>query len=145
MESPGLFDLRGRTALVTGGSQGIGLATARLLADRGAHVVCVARGEDALKSTGLPYIVADLGTTEGCERTVNAALNTLGHVDILVCNLPSDRRNPIEGAGEDFDRLVSQRSEQTATICKAVMPVKTLKSSMKFSVATPVPNAIWSC
>ena len=89
--------VEGRIALVTGAGRGIGLATARLLAARGAQVMCVARSEPELLATGLPYSVADLGTRDGCEKAVADAEQTLGPVDILVCN---------HGIGSAFDRVV---------------------------------------
>lgn len=75
-----------RVALVTGAGRGIGLATARLLAERGAQVMAVARSEQELQAAGLPFVVADLATVEGCERAVTETRNRLGPVDILVCN-----------------------------------------------------------
>lgn len=89
--------VEGRIALVTGAGRGIGLAAARLLAARGAQVMCVARSEPELLATGLPYSVADLGTRDGCEKAVADAEKTLGPVDILVCN---------HGVGSAFDRVV---------------------------------------
>ena len=62
-----------RVAMVTGGGRGIGLATANLLAARGAKVVCVARSEAELKATGHGYVVADLASPEGCEKAVQGA------------------------------------------------------------------------
>ena len=78
--------VEGRVALVTGGSRGIGRATAELLASRGAQVMCVARSKDELEETGLEYSVADLGTSEGCAHAVADAEKRLGPVEILVCN-----------------------------------------------------------
>ena len=78
--------VEGRVALVTGGSRGIGRATAELLASRGAQVMCVARSKDELEETGLDYSVADLGTSEGCAHAVADAEKRLGPVEILVCN-----------------------------------------------------------
>ena len=76
----------GRVALVTGASRGIGRTTAKLLAERGARVMCVARSEAALRETGLEFVVADLGTPDGCEHAVRETEARLGAVDILVCN-----------------------------------------------------------
>jgi len=78
--------VEGRVALVTGASRGIGQATADLLAKRGAKVMCVARGRQALEDTGHPYFVADLGTAEGCAEAIAATEQELGPIDILVCN-----------------------------------------------------------
>jgi NAD(P)-dependent dehydrogenase (short-subunit alcohol dehydrogenase family) len=75
-----------RVAMVTGGGRGIGLATANLLAERGAKVVCVARSEAELKATGHGYVVADLASPEGCEKAVQDAESNVGPIDILVCN-----------------------------------------------------------
>jgi 3-hydroxybutyrate dehydrogenase len=78
--------VEGKIALVTGAGRGIGLVTARLLASRGAAVMCTARSEDELRATGLPWVAADLGTEDGCARAVDAAQAQLGPIDILVCN-----------------------------------------------------------
>ena len=78
--------VKGRVALVTGASQGIGRATAELLAARGARVMCVARSQEKLDEVGIEYAVADLGTPEGCAHAVAEAEARLGPVEILVCN-----------------------------------------------------------
>lgn len=76
----------GRVALVTGAGRGIGRATAKLLASRGARVMCVSRSQDELKNVGLDYVAADLGTPEGCAHAVADTEQRLGPVEILVCN-----------------------------------------------------------
>lgn len=76
----------GRVALVTGGSRGIGRVTADLLAERGATVVCTARGQTELQQTGHPYVIADLGTEKGCEYAIAETEAQHGPIDILVCN-----------------------------------------------------------
>lgn len=78
--------VEGRVALVTGGSRGIGRATAALLASRGAKVMCVARSGRELADVGLDYVVADLATPEGCRHAVAEARQRLGPTEILVCN-----------------------------------------------------------
>jgi len=75
-----------RVALVTGAGRGIGREAAGLLAARGARVMAAARSENELAALGLPYVVADLGTPQGCEHAVAEAEERLGPVDILVCN-----------------------------------------------------------
>ena len=75
-----------RVALVTGAGRGIGLATAELLASRGARVMGAARSERELSATGLNYVVADLGTEDGCSHAVSRTEQQLGPIDILICN-----------------------------------------------------------
>ena len=78
--------VEGRVALVTGAGRGIGKVAAELLAARGARVMAAARTESELASLGLDYVVADLGSPQGCERAVAATEECLGPVEILVCN-----------------------------------------------------------
>jgi NAD(P)-dependent dehydrogenase (short-subunit alcohol dehydrogenase family) len=87
------IDLSGKTAIVTGSTRGIGLATARGLAEAGATVVITGRNSDDVAvamsqiAAGLPEatldgVAADLSTAEGCERITSA----FPAVDILVNN-----------------------------------------------------------
>jgi NAD(P)-dependent dehydrogenase (short-subunit alcohol dehydrogenase family) len=93
----------GRVALVTGAGRGIGCRAARLLAERGALVMCVARSEGQLAALGLDYTVADLGTRDGCEAAVAATEERLGPVDILVCN---------HGIGSADERVVWEQDPE---------------------------------
>ncbi len=95
--------VEGRVALVTGAGRGIGRAAATLLAARGARVLAVSRTEPELSSLGLEYVVADLGTVEGCEHAVAEAERRLGPVDILVCN---------HGIGSAHERVVWEQDPE---------------------------------
>ncbi len=95
--------VEGRVALVTGGSRGIGRATADLLAVRGARVVCVARSQKELEETGHPYVVADLGTPEGCAYAIAEAEERQGPIEILVCN---------HGIGSAKERVVWEQDPE---------------------------------
>jgi NAD(P)-dependent dehydrogenase (short-subunit alcohol dehydrogenase family) len=57
-----------------------------MLAERGARVMCVARSEAELAAVGLDYLVADLGTAEGCATAVADTERRLGPIEIFVCN-----------------------------------------------------------
>jgi len=89
--------VEGRVALITGGSRGIGRASAEILASRGAQVMCVSRSQQDLAEVGLEYSVADLGTPEGCEYAVADTEQRLGPIEILVCN---------HGIGSSLERVV---------------------------------------
>ncbi|WP_454743587.1 SDR family oxidoreductase [Cupriavidus necator] len=90
-----LFDLKGRTALVTGGSSGLGLLIAEALGTQGARVVISSRKADALKSAqehlaslgvDASWIAADNASEDDIERLANEAMERLGRIDILVNN-----------------------------------------------------------
>ena len=80
--------LSGKVAVVTGASKGIGLATARMLAEEGAHVVAGARTVDALEGIeGVTPVAVDLVEPGGAERLVQEAVERHGAVDVLVNNV----------------------------------------------------------
>ncbi len=90
-----LFDLHGKTALVTGGSRGLGLQLAEALGEAGAKLVITARKakdleESAahLRARGIDVhgIAADCSDQADIERLAREAVKHLGHVDILVNN-----------------------------------------------------------
>jgi 3-oxoacyl-[acyl-carrier protein] reductase len=91
-----VFDLNGKVALVTGGSRGIGRATAVALARQGAHVVVAyVSGEDAARavvegitSSGGKAEPAriDMADSAGAERAVSDIAKRLGRLDVLVAN-----------------------------------------------------------
>ncbi|MGM0571820.1 MAG: SDR family NAD(P)-dependent oxidoreductase, partial [Pseudomonadota bacterium] len=88
-----LFDLKGRTALVTGGSRGLGLQMAHALGEAGAKLVISSRKEadlneaaEELRAAGhdVTPIVANLANEDDVITLADQAITTLGHVDILV-------------------------------------------------------------
>jgi NAD(P)-dependent dehydrogenase (short-subunit alcohol dehydrogenase family) len=96
--------VEGRVALVTGAGRGIGYETAKLLAARGAQVMCVARSEQELAAVGLEYTVADLGTPEGCALAVSETEQRLGPIEIFVCN---------HGIGSAHEQVVWEQDIET--------------------------------
>jgi NAD(P)-dependent dehydrogenase (short-subunit alcohol dehydrogenase family) len=86
MTSPAPYPLPGRRALVTGGTRGIGAATARVLADAGARVVISARSEPETGDGRLTFVAADLTTAAGAADLATRTLEILGGLDILVSN-----------------------------------------------------------
>lgn len=104
MTDADVFSLSGRTAVVTGGSSGIGRAIAEALAEAGASVVIVARSEGALKETAgainalggaAAYVVADLADRQQLRRAADEAAAHYGEPDILVHAAGINLRPPL--------------------------------------------------
>ncbi|GAA2815215.1 SDR family NAD(P)-dependent oxidoreductase [Streptomyces showdoensis] len=116
-----LFSLAGRTALVTGGSSGIGKAIARALARAGASVVIVARREAELKAAvdelaqegcTAAWVSADLGTREGVRAAAEEAVAVYGEPDILVNSAGINLRPPMgELSDEVWDATMAVNLE----------------------------------
>lgn len=98
--------MKGRNALVTGASKGIGLAIATNFAMAGANVVLVGRRKDALEeakgliakaaSTKIVTLSADVSKAEDCARIVAEGQAALGQIDVLVNNAGTSQRGDFE-------------------------------------------------
>src|SRR4051812_47577185 len=99
--------LQGKTALVTGSSQGIGRAVARAFAAAGARVVLTSeRPRDAVPdlTPADHYVQADLTRDGEAERLVAEAWNILGRIDVLVNNVGTFREPAfLDLTHRDFD------------------------------------------
>jgi len=89
--------LSGRVAILTGGTEGIGAATARLFVGEGARLVVVARrrepGESLVSELGpgaVRFLAADVAAEETARAAVEAALEVFGRLDVLVNNAAID-------------------------------------------------------
>ncbi|GLP65009.1 oxidoreductase [Streptomyces sp. TUS-ST3] len=93
-------ELTGLTAVVTGGASGIGLATARLLAERGARVACLDLKPDDVPEP-LVGIRADVTDDSEVRSAVDEAARLLGGIDILVNNAGIGAQGTIEDNPDD--------------------------------------------
>jgi 2-deoxy-D-gluconate 3-dehydrogenase len=110
-----LFDLTGKTAIVTGANTGLGQGIAIALAGAGARVACVGRSSMADTAEriaaigGLSHTIeADLVTIEPVQRIVDEAVAWAGQIDILVNNAGMIRRaDPLDYTERDWDDVMS--------------------------------------
>ena len=125
--------LRGRVALITGGSRGIGRATVELLADLGAHVVVnylngIAAANATVESAqgrGVEAIAvrADVSNPLEAQSLVDAAVQHFQRLDILICNAGIWDGAPIEGLSEElWDRTMDVNLKGTWSVCRSAVP-----------------------
>lgn len=125
--------LRGRVAIVTGGSRGIGRATTLRLAEAGADVVInylhneVAAAEVARSARELGVkalaLRADVADVRQAAALVEATVQQFGRVDLLVANAGIWEGAPVEDLSEElWDRVIDANLKGTWSVCRAVVP-----------------------
>ncbi len=132
---PGIkqFDLTGRSAIITGGSKGLGKAMAAGLASAGASVLVSSRHGDEAAAAAEEIasdhgqqaisIEADVTSPEQVEAMVQAALGAFGKVDILINNAGINIRGPIDELSLDDFRSVLNVNVDGVWLCtKTVLP-----------------------
>jgi NAD(P)-dependent dehydrogenase (short-subunit alcohol dehydrogenase family) len=128
-----IFDLSGRSALVTGGSKGLGKAMARALAEAGADVVISSRHEGELQSalkeildgTGRKgrYVVADMRNRDDVKRLARTALDQMGRVDVLINNAGTNRPQAIDAITDaDWDDVLEINLSSVMALTRALVP-----------------------
>jgi 3-oxoacyl-[acyl-carrier protein] reductase len=151
------WNLKGQTALVCGASQGIGEATAKLLAERGARVVALARSEEKLKALmgrlspvagaeAHSFLVADLSDLDLLKKDVLPQIEKAG-CTILVNNSGGPKGGPLlEASPEEFESALTSHLLASHLLVKACLPaMKTRKygrivNVISTSVKAPIPN-----
>ncbi|KQW03043.1 SDR family oxidoreductase [Rhizobacter sp. Root1221] len=125
-----LFDLTGKTALITGGSRGLGLQIAEALGEAGARVLLTSRKasdleEAAAHLSGLgieaQWIAADASVPDEVQRVAMQAKAALGEIDILVNNAGATWGAPAEDYPlEAWDKVMNLNIRSIFLMCQAV-------------------------
>jgi gluconate 5-dehydrogenase len=107
-----MFSLKGRVALVTGASRGLGFAMAKALAENGAKVIVNARNGQELSTAaariGAEAMAFDVTDAKAARAALEDIAKRHGRLDILVNNAGIQHRRPItDWEDEDFDRVIS--------------------------------------
>lgn len=122
------MDVKGKVVLVTGASEGIGAATARLLAARGAKVAVAARSIDKLNELTGEHddsfaVQADMTQPESITAMVDAVVEHYGQVDVLVNNAGRALRAPVTDIKiADFQNIIDLNVYGPLLAMQAVVP-----------------------
>jgi dehydrogenase/reductase SDR family protein 4 len=128
-----MFDVKGKVALITGASRGIGRAIALQLAENGARIVVSSRKQQACdevvreiaEAGGEAIAIAcHVGDRQQVEELVRKVNESWGGVDILVCNAAT---NPVYGSitkltDEAFAKIMTVNVQSTVWLCNLVLP-----------------------
>lgn len=133
--------VKGKRVMVTGATSGIGLAVAEMLADAGAHLIIVARGQEKLDETAaalakkkikVSSYTADLSDEKSAKKLVKDVLKDLGGVDILVNNAGRSIRRSIALSYDrfhDFERTMDLNYFGSLRLIMGFLPGMTERKS----------------
>ncbi|QDQ28450.1 SDR family oxidoreductase [Chitinimonas arctica] len=132
---------RGKTVLITGGSSGIGQASALKLAGAGAKVIIVARDREKLEATkqeieaegGKCWIYScDLSSLEAIDELAKQVLADHGHVDVLINNAGRSIRRAVENSYDrfhDFERTMQLNYFGSLRLTLALLPTMSARKA----------------
>jgi len=124
----GLNRLTEKVAIVTGASEGIGEAIAKLFVEEGASVVAVARRAETLQAAFASYaqvktVATDVAAADAAERIVNAALSQFGRLDILVNNAGVNEYQPLAATTDEvWQRHIDINMTAMFKLCRQAAP-----------------------
>jgi short-subunit dehydrogenase len=150
------YDFKDKTVIITGGSEGVGAATARKFAEHGANLVLVARSkrnldriaEELREKTRVEIVAMDVSDTDACVNLFKKAEFEFGDINILVNNAGYHERGLVESVSvEDLSAMIDVNLKAPIIMCKlAIKYLKQAGGGAIINVAslagrTPVPRA----
>lgn len=128
-----LFDLTGRTAIITGGSKGLGSAMAEGLASAGADLLLISRNQEEVEETAARIqsdygnrvigMKTDVTNADQVAAMTDRAMTEFGKIDILINNAGINTRGPIDGLTlEEFQEVQNVNVTGPWLCTKAVVP-----------------------
>ncbi len=118
----------GQVVLITGGSRGIGLATAQLFKAEGAQVILAAqnreRGEAAAQELEAPFVAVDVRQTAECTRAIADTLAQFGHLDVLVnaAGIIYRNRTVEQTTEEEWDAIMDTNVKGAFLMSRLALP-----------------------
>jgi len=122
---------KGKTVIVTGGSEGVGAAAARLFADAGANLMLVARSKKNLENiadelrdkTRVEIFAMDVSDADACVDLFKKANFEFGHIDVLVNNAGFHQRGTVESVdADDLGRMIDVNLRAPIMLTRLVLP-----------------------
>ena len=150
------MDFKDKTVIITGGSEGVGAATARAFADVGANLVLVARTRKNLEQiagelrekTRVEIVPMDVSDADACANLFKKSDYELGAVHVLVNNAGYHQRGSVESvAADDLGKMIDVNLKAPVMLCRMAIPyMKAAGEGAIINVAslagrTPVPGA----
>lgn len=141
------LNLKGRVAIVTGASRGIGRATVEIFAELGAAIVVNYRKDaegaeasvSAARQAGVEAVAfgADVADIDEAQRLIDFTKERFGRIDVLVCNAGIWEGAPVDTMAEEmWDRTIQINLKGTWTVCRAAIPVMKQQRSGKIVIVS---------